>query len=181
MKMRFCICFCLIICFSSCSTLGFLSGQSWPLLSGRQLGTAELGTIRVDKNTDWDSVEAEARRLLPLLLSEAGYKPGSRNMDSALAPKTESHPVFTVEAALIEREYMENWKILRSLSAEVIIRQSREGMAVNKDANASIENNVPVAAGKAALSGTKSLSSSKMLHKLLKSALSNALRALPKT
>ena len=153
--------------FFSCSMLSIPSGQNWSPGSGKQLGVAETGIVRVDKNADWDSVEAEARRLLQLFLAEAGYKQTVPETDLP-----EQMPVFMVDVVLIEREYMENWKTRRSLSAEVTIwKNEKTGEAEKK---------VLLAAGKALLSGTKSLSSSNTLHNLLKLALSNALKALPK-
>jgi hypothetical protein len=68
---------------------------------------------------------------------------------------------------------MENWKTRRSLSAEILIFK-------NETTGNSNEDTTPLAAGKALLSGTKSLSSSKTLYNLLQSALSNAIKALPK-
>jgi len=145
----------LIILLGSCSMLP--SGKSWSTVSKKQRDAVELGTIRVDKNADWDSVEAEARRFLPLCLAERGYiqnAPGKSR--------------YRVEAVVIEREYMENWKTRRSLSAEVLIWEQGEKF-------------LPLAAGKAVVSGTtKSLSSSKILQRMLRSALSRALGALPK-
>ena len=150
--------------FLSCSMLGISSGQNWSPSSGKQFGIAEIGTVRVDKNADWDSVEAETKRLLPLFLAEAGYKQTTQGIDLL-----EQIATYRVDAVLIEREYMENWKTRRSLSAEILIWESKD-----QD-----EEKPPIAAGKALLSGTKSLSSSKTLHGLLKVALSNALKALP--
>ena len=69
--------------FFSCSMLGFPSAQSWSPFSGEQFGFAELGTIRVDKNADWDSVEAETRRLLPL----SSPKPGINKLHKELIYK----------------------------------------------------------------------------------------------
>ncbi|MCL1812343.1 MAG: hypothetical protein FWG29_02340 [Treponema sp.] len=161
--------------FFSCSMLGIPSGKNWSPDSGKQLDTVEIGMIRVDKNADWDSVEAETRRLLPLLLAKAGYK--------QITPGTvlaEQLPAYWVDAVLIEREYMENWKTRRSLSAEILIRKN--GTVENAHdvfADDPGEKTV-IAAGKMLLSGAKSFSSSKTLHDLLESALSNALRALPK-
>jgi hypothetical protein len=142
----------LIAGFFSCSTLGLPSGQQWSPGSGKQIGTVELGTIRVDKNADWDSVEAEAGRLLSLLLAEAGYK--QNNPGTA--------PEYRVDAVLIEREYMENWKTRRSLSAEVLIWKAN-GTAVP---GAGEKKPAPVAAGKALLAGNKTLSSSGVLYDL---------------
>ncbi|MDR2662832.1 MAG: hypothetical protein LBC31_07545 [Treponema sp.] len=141
---------------ASCSTVALFYplGKSWPPEGPKVLGSAQLGTIRVDKSADWDSVEAETRRLVPLLLREKGYVEG---------------PEYLIEVVLIEREYMENWKTRRSLSAEIRIRE-----------NGGTGEKAPVAAGKALFLGKKSLSSSKVLNDLLKAALSQALRALSK-
>ncbi|MDR2662014.1 MAG: hypothetical protein LBC31_03355 [Treponema sp.] len=141
----------------SCSTLVpfYPMGKGWPPESRKIRGSAELVAVRVDKNADWDSVEAETRRLLPLLLREKGYVQGTE---------------YRVEAVLIEREYMENWKTRRSLSAEVRIWSN----------NGYTEGAVPLSAGKALFLGKKNLSSSKVLNDLLKAALSRALRALAK-
>lgn len=162
--------------FFSCSILGFPSAQSWSPSFGEQYGFIELGTIRVDKNADWDSVEAEARRLLPLFLSEAGYKQAAQGADLP-----EQLPLYRIDAVLIEREYMENWKTRRSLSAEIVIWKNETGSNLNYESTTGINKKPPLAAGKSLLSGNKSLSSSKALHGLLKSALSNAIKALPKT
>jgi len=145
----------LVLLVSSCSILPY--GKSWSTVPKKQRATVELGGVRVDKNADWDSVEAEARRFLPLLLAERGY-----------VQNVPEESRYRVEAVLIEREYMENWKTRRSLSAEIVIWEQSEGI-------------LPLAAGKAVVSGTtKSLSSSKMIHRILGSALSSALGALPK-
>ena len=159
--------FLISVGFFSCSMLSIPSWQNWSPGSGKQLAIAETGIVRVDKNADWDSVETETRRLLPLLLAEAGYKQTVPETDLP-----EQLPAYKVDVVLIEREYMENWKTRRSLSAEIAIWKNDEsGKAGEK---------VLLAAGKALLLGTKSLSSSKTLHNLLKLALSNALKALPK-
>ncbi|MDR2470888.1 MAG: hypothetical protein LBD09_02105 [Treponema sp.] len=153
----------------SCGTLGIPgipSGRGWSLSVRNKRGTAETGTIRVDKTADWDSVEDEARRLLPLLLAEAGYEPP----DAPGAPGTAGSDGVSgssglrVEAVLIEREYMENWKTRRSLSAEILVFKNG--------------GEAPAAMGKALLGGSKSLSSSEVLHDLLKRALAGALEAL---
>ena len=154
----------IIICFgfSSCSILGIPSGQNWSPGSGKQLGVMEMGTVRVDKNADWDSIEAETRRLLPLFLAEEGYKQAETDL------LWQKNNIYRADVVLIEREYMENWKTRRSLSAEIFIWENITGKEIL------------LAAGKALLSGNKSLSSSKVLHDLLKLALSNTLKAIPK-
>ena len=175
------------LCLSSCSTLNIPYSKGWSPGSGTQSGTMELGMVRVDKNTDWDSVEAETRRLLLLLLAEKGYKQTIQ----------ETVPEYRIDAVLIEREYMENWKTRRSLSAEIFIWkieepkiesfneltfQALQALAIGYGTEFySIGEKAPLAAGKTLLSGGKSLSSSKDLHNLLKLALDRALKALPKT
>jgi hypothetical protein len=143
-----------IFLFCSCSTIP--SGKNWPSGSGARKGTAEVRTVRVDKNADWDSLEAETSRLLPFLLEKNGY-PYSDSDENR----------YLVDLVLIERNYMENWKTRRSLSAEVLIIRPGE--------------KIPMSAGKAVLTDTaKSLSSSYILHVLLNRALSGALKGLPK-
>jgi len=145
----------LILLLCSCSILP--SGGNWSFVPGKQLEAVEIGTIHVDKNAGWDSVEAEARRFLPLLLAERGY-----------IQNVPGKSTYRVEAVLIEREYLENWKTRRSLSAEIMIWGRGDNL-------------LPLAAGKTVLSGTvQTLSSSKALHKMISSALSSALEALPK-
>jgi hypothetical protein len=144
---------------NSCTVLGFRpSAWSWPVPK-ENLGTAEIQHIRVDKNADWDSVEAEVRRILPLLLAEQGYGRG---------------PQYRVSAVIIEREYMENWKTRRSLSVEIRIWENPGPVHGNG------EEPLPAAAGTALFSGNRSLSSSRILHSLLRRALSKAVKELQK-
>ncbi|MDR0447143.1 MAG: hypothetical protein LBH07_00570 [Treponema sp.] len=152
----------IVFILTSCTNLGFISGKSWSSDENRFV-SLELGTVQIDKKTDWDSVEAETRRLLPFLFFEFWTK------QEIPVPE----PAFRVDVILIEREYLENWKTRRSLSAEILVWNA--GITENLTGE-----KIPLAAGKALLSGNKSLSSSKVLHSLLKHALSNALKALPK-
>ena len=148
--------------FSSCSNMNILTAKSWSSGSKNIIAYIELGMIRVEKNNDWDSLEAETRRLLPLMLTEKGYSTNNIEIPD------DNIPSYRIDAVLIEREYMENWKTRRSLSAEIIIH------------NTGTEDNAPLAAGKALLLGDKSLSSSKVLHDLLQLALDRAIQALPR-
>jgi hypothetical protein len=141
-----------IFALNSCSTIS----TDWSFVSGRRTAAVELGTVRVDKIADWTSVEAEARRFLPILLAEKGY----------IISDTEENR-YRIDAVLIEREYMEEWKTRRSLSAEVLIWKRDEAA-------------LPLSAGGAVLTGSgKSLSSSKVVHDLLRSAIANAIKGLP--
>ncbi|MDR2701572.1 MAG: hypothetical protein LBB72_03995 [Spirochaetaceae bacterium] len=146
----------LFLAFLFCSCSALPSGKSWSTVSRTRRGTAELRTVRVDKIADWDSVEAEAGRLLPLLLAKRGYHYSDTDENQ-----------YLVDLVLIEREYMEKWKTRRCISAEVSI--SKPGRKT------------PLTAGKVICTGTKkSFSSSKVIHKLAKKALSGALRRLPR-
>jgi hypothetical protein len=143
---------------SSCGSFGIPAGKSWSHNTKNGLIPFELGTVLVDKKADWDSVEAETKRLLPLIFLEQGHK---------LA----YNQAIKADAILIEREYLENWKTQRSISVEILIWNLQEKSGEEK---------IYLGAGRALLSGNKSLSSSKVLYNLLKLALSNALKALPK-
>jgi hypothetical protein len=146
----------LFLAFLFCSCSALPSGKSWSTASRARRGSAELRSVRVDKNADWDSVQAETSRLLPLLLAKRGYSYSDTDENR-----------FITDVVLIEREYTENWKTRRSLSAEIMF--FRPG------------GSIPLSAGKVMLSGTKkSLSSSKVLHKLINTAFSKALKGLPR-
>jgi hypothetical protein len=141
-----------VFALNSCGTVP----ADWSFVKGARSGSIELGTVRVDKYADWTSVEAEARRFLPLLLAEKGY----------IMSDTEENR-YRIDAVLIEREYMEEWKTRRSLSAEILIWKRDQ-------------TELPLCAGGAVLTGSrKSLSSSKIVHDLLRSAIANAVKGLP--
>jgi len=118
------------------------------------------GKVSVDTVYAWDSVKEEAEALLPLLLAEKGC---------ALAADGEAE--LKAELCLIEREYMEGWETKRSLAAEVRLFDARQTDAAAAPA-------MPLAAGRALLSGEKSLSSSKVTEKLMRLALEQALAQL---
>jgi hypothetical protein len=136
---------------SSCAV--FPVREAWSSSGTFDKGTMAAGKISVDSVTGWDSLEKEIAGLLPLLFLEKGYAP----------PDTESGADFTAEVSVIEREYMEGWKTKKSLSVELRIRGRGEAL---------------LAAGRAMLSGNKSLASSQVTNVLLRAALSKALSAL---
>jgi hypothetical protein len=127
--------------------------EAWSSAGTFDKGTMTAGKISVDSVTGWDSLEREIAGLLPLLFLEKGYAP----------PDAGNEADFTADVSVIEREYMEGWKTKRSLSVELRIRGP---------------GNVLLAAGRAMLSGNKSLASSNVTNVLLRSALSKALSAL---
>jgi hypothetical protein len=152
-----------IFVFSSCSTVmtffpskkGWISVSEEQLLEWKHTDTVRIGKISVDTVSAWDSLEKEIAGLLPLLLLEKGYR-------------SSEEAKFFVEAFLIEREYMEGWQAKRSLIAEIRLWD-------DKTVNGSETQRLPIAAGRAVLSGGKSLSSSEIMERLLSGALSEAL------
>ncbi|MDR2047821.1 MAG: hypothetical protein LBP69_00050 [Treponema sp.] len=138
---------------SSCAVFPPPVQEAWSSAGTVRKGTMAAGKISVDSVTGWDSLETEIAGLLPLLLLEKGYA----------APDTESGTDFTADVSAIEREYMEGWKTKKSLSIELRIRGRGD---------------VFLAAGRAMISGDKSLASSQVTNVLLRSALSKALSAL---
>jgi hypothetical protein len=149
---------CGIALVSSCSSISqafaFQSKESWSSREGAVRGTVSLENINVDTVSNWNSLEREIAGILPLLFLEKGYRFLEKGGTD-----------FTAEVSLIEREYMEGWQTKRSISVELRI------WGAEKTA-------LPLAAGRAMLSGSKSLASSQTANKLLRVALSQALLSL---
>ncbi|MDR1210931.1 MAG: hypothetical protein LBK40_01735 [Spirochaetaceae bacterium] len=151
--------FILLCCwaFSSCAGLpfGMISSRGWPGSGGPDplLPRVSLGDIRVDKAGDYSSLETELTLLLPLLLSEKGF--------TVVAPG--DSPDFIVRGRATEREYLKNWRTVRSISAEVYLY---------------VEGNLPYASARASASGTRSLASSGDMEALFRSALNKLVRAV---
>ncbi|MDR1930560.1 MAG: hypothetical protein LBQ44_08035 [Treponema sp.] len=151
--------FCLI---TACSTFDvpIASGQGWSGPETRRNvfpgGRVRIGTVKADKGSDWNSLEREIGGLLPLLLLERGYVPVEGGAD------------YRIDTVVIEREYPSGWTTKRSLSTEIRIWKEDGGAPL-------------ASAGRAVLSGKKSLASSKTLTRLLKLALSKALAGLDRS
>jgi hypothetical protein len=155
------ICFAALCCcvFFSCAGLPFnlIRSRGWP---GRGdpdqiMPRVSLGEIRVDKAGDYKSLETELALLLPLLLSEKGFtvvEPGD-------------NPEFVVQGRATEREYLKNWRTVRSVSAELYLC-ARENEAL------------PFASARASASGTRSLASSGDMEALFRSALNRLVKAV---
>lgn len=142
---------------SSCASFGiwFPAKESWTS-DPPVKGTISAGRVMADTVSAWESLEREITGMLPLLFMEKGY--GFAGRDAAL---------YSADVSLIEREYMEGWQTKRSLSVELRIwGADREG--------------APLAAGRAMLSGGKTLASSQVASRLLRLALGEAVRALEK-
>jgi hypothetical protein len=109
----------------------------------------------VDKAGDYRSLESELSLLLPLLFAEKGF--------TFAAPGEE--PDFIVRGRAVEREYLKNWRTVRSVSAELYLCPKGE-------------ETLPYASGRASASGTGSLASSQDMEALFRSALNRLVRAL---
>ncbi|MDR1506122.1 MAG: hypothetical protein LBI67_03375 [Treponema sp.] len=142
----------LCVLFFSCMVFPPPVTEAWSSSGTVNGEIMSVGKINVDSSGSRDSLEREITGILPLLLLENGYR---------LPEPGGVPPDFTVDVSVIEREYMESWQTKRSLSVEVRIWQP--------------ETTLPLAAGRAMLSGNKSFSSSKVTNTLLRSALSKAL------
>jgi hypothetical protein len=150
--------------FVSCSSLPFFPRKSWSLAGLKKRGpTVRLENVSVDKPGGWISIEEEMINLTPLLFLERGY------LVSADPEKAD----YAVEVRAWEREYTQGWKTKRSVMMEVRLWHER-----GPDAQEYRE--TPLAAGRAAYYGKKSLVSSRKSGSMLKSALRRALRALPR-
>ena len=168
-----CILLFAIVClFGSCASVPVVSktNSSWAV--GKQGYTDPVwrGTIRVisvaaDKSGAWTSVENETRDMLPLLLSEKAF----------LVVSSSSFSDYCAEVKVREREYPDRWQTKRSLSAEVRIwKTSAQG-----DAQGSVDEPLPLSAGRSLSEGTHSFASSKVLSFMLRRAVRNAVRGLP--
>jgi hypothetical protein len=158
-----------------CTSLPIPLGKVWSA-SGEALGTVRIGIISVDKASGWNSIEGEIRGLMPLLLLEKGYRVSSE--PSGAAGKT-GDPAggladYRMEVTAIEREYLSGWKTQRSISVEVRFWRNNGEPGGPGDP----ENVQPLAAGRAMVSGNRSLASSRVLNWLLKMALSKALKGI---
>ncbi|MDR0388710.1 MAG: hypothetical protein LBH73_01410 [Spirochaetaceae bacterium] len=155
--------FVLLICavLFSCGSLPFnlISARGWPASEGPDpsLPRLSIGEVSVDRAGDYRSVEAELALLLPLLLAERGF--------TVVAP--EEGPDFIVRGRAVEREYLKNWRTVRSVSAELYFYPK------GKEA-------LPYASGRASASGTRSLASSQDMEALFRSALGRLIGAMEK-
>jgi hypothetical protein len=149
--------FSLILSLGACSSLPFYvsSKKGWSSHQPRRgfAGIVRLGTVLVDKNSGWSSVEWEIADLVPLLFLEKGY---GFSFDGENAD-------YRAEVHAFEREYTVGWRTRRSVTVELMVWK---------------EGGTLLTAGRAAAVGGPTLSSSKHLNRLLRAALGKALRAL---
>jgi hypothetical protein len=121
-----------------------------------------LDTVLIDKPGNRLSLEREIRGMATLFLLDRGF----------LVAEEEGN--YTAEIQAREREYSQGWNTRRSLSLEIRFwRKGEEGGSENR--------NTPLAAGRVTTQGERTLSSSKIVSRMLKAAVRKAVRALPKT
>jgi hypothetical protein len=121
-----------------------------------------VAAVKADKAGGWSSVEDEAAALLPLLFLEQRLKAVGEEADAD----------YVAEISLREREFSRGWKSRTSLAVELRLWPAKAGGR---------EAQVPLAAGQVLLQGEDSLSSSNTLGRLLRKAVEQSVRALPKS
>jgi hypothetical protein len=102
------------------------------------------------------TVEEEAAGLAPLLFEEMGFVPAGEGEEAR----------YEADIRIREREYTAGWKTLRSLAAEVSIREAGDRR--------------PLAVGRVTVSGEESFSSSGTAGRMLELAIRKAVGALEK-
>jgi hypothetical protein len=126
-------------------------------------GTVWVAAVKADKTGGWSSVENEAAALLPLLFLEHRLKTAREREDAD----------YVAELILREREFNRGWENKSSLAVELRLWSTKTDAGER-------ETLVPLAAGQVLLQGEDSLSSSRTLGRLLRKAVKQAVRVLPK-
>ncbi|MDR0474763.1 MAG: hypothetical protein LBH43_13955 [Treponema sp.] len=153
------------VCLSCNSFSVFTKNQSWRISSnGKIAGTVWIAGIEADKAGMRSSLENEAACLLPLLLSDLKY----------LVTEENENTDFIINIKMREREFMRGWKTVNSVSIEAYFLAGKNSTAYKEGMP------VLLAAGRAVSESGRTLSSSKTLHSLLKTAIRQAVSALEK-
>jgi hypothetical protein len=161
-----------ILFFNSCKTSGVYekSSASWVVnLKKKNIKTLKMGSVVADKNGNSASVEAEIKRLLPLLFLEKGCIFVEEGADAD----------FIVNVCATERDYFVGWTNKKSIAVEVIIQSGRAKNDGGTNQNGP-EIETPLAAGRIIAQGVLGLSASKNLTSLLRIAIKKAARAAKK-
>ena len=135
------------------------SSGSWSVPAETK-GTVRIDIISADKANGWASVEKEIEDILPLIFLQNNY---------ALARSSDAADILC-EVKVREREYSRLWRLERSLSAEVYLRSALLGPSPDL-----------LSAGRVIRQGNSSLSSSKILSRMLEKAVKDAIKAMVKT
>jgi hypothetical protein len=156
------ICVLLLACSLCLACASFPKSRSWPALKEDEIaGTVWVAAVKTDKAGGWSSVENEAAALLPLLFLEQRLKAVGEGEDAD----------YIAELSLREREFSRGWKSQASLAVELRLWPAQAGAR---------ETALPLAAAQVLLQGEDSLSSSRTLGRLLRKAVEQAIKALPK-
>jgi hypothetical protein len=137
--------------------------RSWPG-SKHVKGKVKLREITVDRTGGTVSLEEEARGLVFMYLREEGYFPAGEDEDED----------YLVDMILREREYIAGWKTRRSLAADLCFWPGSLSAASSSAAV------MPVSASRVVCTGEASLSSSKILGKIIRLAVRRGIRILEK-
>lgn len=119
--------------------------------AGGSFGTLELRSVSVERLTEADSIGKELEGLAPRIFAERGFP----------AAGAGEMPRYAAELRAVEREYLEGWRMVRSVSLEARIRSlwADDGMHI---------------IGRSSSKGTVSLASSRDMERLLSAAVSAA-------
>lgn len=127
-------------------------------------GRVKLREITVDRTGGTASLEEEARGLVFMYLLKEGYSPAGEDDDED----------YLVDMILREREYIAGWKTRRSLAADLCFWP---GSLSVPSPSAAV---MPVSASRVVCIGEASLSSSKVLGKIIRLAVRRGIKALEK-
>jgi hypothetical protein len=157
------ICVLILACSLCLACSSFPQSRFWPALKEDEIAaTVWVASVTADKAGGWSSVENEAAALLPLIFLEQRLQTVGEGEDAD----------YIAELTLREREFNRGWKNRASLSVELRLWPAKAGVR---------ETTLPLAAGQVLLQGEDSLSSSRTLGRLLRKAVEQAVKALPKS
>lgn len=126
-------------------------GPGSAVSAGGSFGTLELRSVSVERHTEAASIEKELEGLAPRIFAERGFP----------AAVEGEQPRYAAELRAVEREYLEGWRMVRSISLEARI------LSLQGDAALRI-------VGRSTSKGTASLASSRDTERLLSAAVSAA-------
>ena len=140
----------------------FPQSRFWPALQEDEIAaTVWVAAVTADKAGGWSSVENEAAAILPLIFLEQRLRAVGEGEDAD----------YIAELSMREREFSQGWKNRSSLSVELRLWPAKAGAR---------ETTLPLAAGQVLLQGEDSLASSRTLGRLIRKAVEQAVKALPK-
>jgi len=163
MKNTIIILLCAMSVMGGCASASFdsVESSSWASHKNSWEGTIHILSVSAEKSGEWGILEREICDLMPLLFSEEAYL--------VVSPSTPAD--YSAEVKIRERDYTDRWQTKHSLSAEVRIWKEGKDFSVDEP--------LPLSAGRALLNGRQSFASSKTVSSLLRKAVRNAVHGLP--